>query len=166
MRARGRARWYAWRMNANFADLKTRLRNLNAMLTADAERILGNLVDNALTSVRRGGHVLLEARAAGGGAPETGLAAGLAGPAPSGVTGVSLRVSDDGPGFPPGTLDRVFDRFYRADPSRTGGGSGLGLSIVRALATAHGGTATAENLAPTGARVTVVLPRVPPAPGV
>ena len=130
------------------------------------ERILGNLVDNALTSVRRGGHVLLEARAVGGGAPETGLAAGLAGPAPSGVTGVSLRVSDDGPGFPPGTLDRVFDRFYRADPSRTGGGSGLGLSIVRALATAHGGTATAENLAPTGARVTVVLPRVPPAPGV
>ena len=48
--------------------------------------------------------------------------------------------------FPPGSLERVFDRFYRADPARSGPGSGLGLAIVRALARAHGGDATAENL--------------------
>ena len=76
---------------------------------------------------------------------------------------MALRVSDDGRGFPPGSLDRVFDRFYRADPARSGPGTGLGLAIVRALARAHGGDAIAENLAPTGARVTVTLPGVPSA---
>ena len=114
-------------------------------LTADrgaVERILGNLVENALAVVPAGGHVLVEARSTAG-------------------DGVSFRVSDDGPGFPPGSQERVFDRFYRADPARTGPGTGLGLSIVRALARAHGGTAVAENLAPSGARVTVTLPTIP-----
>ena len=94
---------------------------------AAVERILGNLVDNALAVVPRGGHVLVEAHP-----------------------------------VPPGSLERAFDRFYRADPARTGSGTGLGLSIVRALARAHGGDAVAENLAPTGARITVTLPA--PAP--
>jgi two-component system sensor histidine kinase BaeS len=109
---------------------------------AAVERILGNLIDNALAASRRGGRVLVEARGAAVGA-------------------VAFRVSDDGPGFPAGSLERAFDRFYRADPSRTGPGTGLGLSIVRALARAHGGDAVAENLAPSGARVTVTLPGVP-----
>lgn len=108
------------------------------------ERILGNLIDNAMAVVPSGGHVLVEARG-GTGATAT----------------VVFRVSDDGPGFPPGSLERAFDRFYRADPARTGGGTGLGLSIVRALARSHGGDAVAENLAPTGARVTVTLPGIP-----
>ena len=73
---------------------------------------------------------------------------------------MAFRVSDDGPGFPAGSLERAFDRFYRADPARTGPGTGLGLSIVRALARAHGGDAVAENLAPSGARITVTLPAV------
>ena len=108
---------------------------------AAVERILGNLIDNALGVVPAGAHILVEARLA--------------------AESVAFRVSDDGPGFPPGSLDRVFDRFYRADPARTGSGSGLGLSIVRALARAHGGDAVAENLAPTGGRVTVMLPETP-----
>jgi len=108
------------------------------------ERILGNLIDNALAVSRRGGRVLVEARGAAGGS-------------------VVFRVSDDGPGFSPGSLERAFDRFYRADPARSGPGTGLGLSIVRVLARAHGGDAVAENLAPTGARVTVTLPGVPAA---
>lgn len=115
---------------------------------AAIERILGNLIENALAIVPSGGHVLTEARP---GAAATSTGGG----------GVVFRVSDDGPGFPPGSLERVFDRFYRGDPSRTGPGTGLGLSIVRALARAHGGDAVAENLAPSGARVTVTLPAVP-----
>jgi len=120
-------------------------------LTADraaVERILANLVENALVAVpRAGGHVLVDAHRV---RDDAGRAA------------VALRVNDDGRGFPPGSLDRVFDRFYRADLARSAPGSGLGLAIVRALARAHGGDATAENLAPTGARVTVTLPVVPP----
>ncbi len=118
------------------------------------ERILGNLVANALGFVGPGGHVLVEARSVLVPPPPGG------GPAAA-PAWVALRVSDDGPGFPPGELDRVFDRFYRADPARAGGGSGLGLAIVRAFAEAHGGSVRAENLAPTGARVTVFLPAVP-----
>jgi signal transduction histidine kinase len=115
-----------------------------------AERILQNLVENALSVVPKGGHVWLRA------APLR-----MTGRAP----GISLSVTDDGPGFPPGTLERVFERFFRADPSRAGSGSGLGLAIVRELARAHGGEAWAENVAPHGARVTVLLPVSPAIPG-
>ncbi|MCX4578079.1 sensor histidine kinase [Streptomyces sp. NBC_01571] len=56
-----------------------------------------------------------------------------------------LCVTDEGSGFPPEFLPRAFDRFARAEASRTGEGSGLGLAFVQAVATAHGGTAHAEN---------------------
>jgi signal transduction histidine kinase len=115
------------------------------------ERIMANLVNNALAATSSGGHVWLSATA--GGAVAQGAS-----------ESVVLAVTDDGPGFPPGAASHVFERFYRADPARTGPGSGLGLAIVRELATTHGGTAHAENVAPHGARVSVVLPRVPPAP--
>ena len=104
------------------------------------DRILGNLIENALAvAPSPGGHVWLEARGAAG--------------------WVTLLVSDDGPGFPPGETERIFDRFYRGDPARSGPGSGLGLAIVRELARAHGGEARAESLAPRGARVIIDLPR-------
>ena len=106
------------------------------------ERILANLVANALDLAPRGGHVWLSAVRV---SPDS----------------IALTVTDDGPGFPPGAAGRVFERFYRADPSRSGPGSGLGLAIVRELAQAHGGTAHAENIAPHGARVGVILPIVP-----
>lgn len=114
------------------------------------ERILGNLVANALAAFGGpGGHVWLAARPVS--------AAG-----PSGVPGVVLSVTDDGPGFPPGDVERAFQRFYRGDPSRSGSGTGLGLAIVRELARAHGGEAIAENVAPHGGRLSVVLPQTPP----
>jgi signal transduction histidine kinase len=117
------------------------------------ERILANLVENALRSAPTGGHIWLDARAVRSARGE--------GAGEGGGDAVALSVSDDGPGFPPGTTDRAFERFFRADPARTGSGSGLGLAIVRELAEAHGGWAYAENLAPRGARVSVVLPLVP-----
>lgn len=71
-----------------------------------------------------------------------------------------IEVTDRGPGFPPDSLGHIFDRFYRADVSRSrkSGGSGLGLAIVDAIARAHGGTAKATNDAAGGARITVQLP--------
>lgn len=107
------------------------------------ERILQNLVENALSVLPGGGTIWLRAGAL---------------TLPGRPPGISFSVTDDGPGFPPGTTERVFERFFRADPARAGSGSGLGLAIVRELARAHGGEAWAENVAPHGARVTVLMP--------
>ncbi len=69
-----------------------------------------------------------------------------------------MTVTDDGVGFPAAQVDRVFDRFYRADPARSPSGAGLGLAIAREIAEAHGGTVVASNQPEGGARVDVVLP--------
>ena len=73
---------------------------------------------------------------------------------------VRLAVEDSGPGIPVEALPRIFERFYQADPSRSRGTgtSGLGLSIVKALAEAHGGRAGAENRPEGGARLWIELP--------
>ncbi|HEY4606900.1 MAG TPA: ATP-binding protein [Acidimicrobiia bacterium] len=75
---------------------------------------------------------------------------------------VVIEVTDDGPGIPEKAIGHVFDRFYRADPSRSrrSGGSGLGLSIVEAIVKAHGGEVTASTAEGGGARITVSLPRI------
>ncbi|MFF3919596.1 ATP-binding protein [Streptomyces sp. NPDC001852] len=96
---------------------------------------LGNLVDNALR--HGGGAVTVTATV-----HEDRL---------------RLSVTDEGPGFPPGFLPRAFDRFARAEDSRTSAGSGLGLAFVQAVAMAHGGTARAENSGG-GATVTLDVP--------
>lgn len=72
---------------------------------------------------------------------------------------VWIEVADSGPGFPPAFLPEAFERFRRADDarSRSEGGAGLGLSIVRSLARAHGGDATATNRPDGGAVVRVWL---------
>jgi signal transduction histidine kinase len=95
---------------------------------------LGNLLDNAI----RYGDVTLSACARG--------------------RGVELHVRDEGPGFPPGFVDQAFERFTRADPGRAGRGAGLGLSIVRTIAQAHGGDALAANRPTGGADVWIVIP--------
>jgi signal transduction histidine kinase len=71
-----------------------------------------------------------------------------------------LQVKDDGPGVPSDAIERVFDRFYRADRgrSRRHGGTGLGLAIVRHVVERHRGYVWAENRAEGGARFSVLLP--------
>jgi two-component system OmpR family sensor kinase len=75
-----------------------------------------------------------------------------------------VEVADNGPGLTPEQEARVFERFYRADPSRSraNGGAGLGLAIVAALVQAHGGTVGVDAAPGRGATFTVRLPRVVP----
>lgn len=126
------------------------------------DRILANLVENALAAVGRGGSVVIAVRAdpALGDPRRRGRGPRTA----TQPSGIRFSVTDDGPGFPSGTRDRVFERFFRADPARTPPGSGLGLSIVKDLARAHGGDAWAEDVIPHGGRVVVRLPSTPAPP--
>jgi two-component system sensor histidine kinase MprB len=74
------------------------------------------------------------------------------------LDGGRIEVLDRGPGFPTDDLDRVFDRFYRADVARTLPGSGLGLAIVEKVAREHGGRVWATNRAGGGAAVGFEVP--------
>jgi two-component system OmpR family sensor kinase len=73
--------------------------------------------------------------------------------------GLRLWVRDDGPGVPHADKERVFDRFTRSAVPEEDEGFGLGLSIVRAIAVAHGGTVHVEDAEPRGARFVLTLPR-------
>jgi two-component system OmpR family sensor kinase len=108
------------------------------------QQVIANLVDNASRHVGAGGHVKI----------------GLA----SQDRWAVLTVADDGPGIPPEDLPRLFDRFYRSQPSRdrSTGGAGLGLAIVRAIVGAHDGRIDAENLPGGGSQFRVRLPALPP----
>lgn len=102
-------------------------------------QLVGNLLDNALKFTPRGGLV------------EASLT----------VTEASVRldIRDSGPGIPVEDLERVFDRFYQVDPSRTGKlGSGLGLSICAWIAATHGGRIWASARSTGGACLAVELP--------
>ena len=104
------------------------------------ERALANLVENALRYTPPGGEVVLQAGAVSG--------------------GVSVRVSDTGPGIAEVDVPRVFERFYRGEASRSRatGGSGLGLAIVKGIVEAHGGSVGVETAAGRGTTFSFVLP--------
>ena len=113
---------------------------------ADRQRLgqmLGALVDNALRHTPTGGAVVIEGSRSG--------------------HFIELAVRDDGPGIPAADLPNVFERFYRVDPAaqREGGTSGLGLSIVRALAEAQGSTVGVSSVVPHGARFTLTFTASP-----
>jgi len=117
----------------------------SSWLRADRVRlaqVIDNLVGNALRYTQAGGHVRLDLwRQAGR---------------------VAVSVADDGPGLEPEQAAHVFDRFYRADPSRSreAGGSGLGLAITRSLVEAMGGSIEVASEGPgQGTRFTVRLPQ-------
>ena len=127
------------------------------IVEADPDRlrqVMGALVDNALRHTPQDGTVRVSA---GPAATQTATVAGRVGPA---KTFVRLTVEDTGEGIPAESLPRIFERFYQADPSRSRGTgtSGLGLSIVRALAEAHGWRVGAENRVEGGARLWIELP--------
>lgn len=104
------------------------------------ERVLTNLLDNAIKYTGEGGTVALSARVGGGFA--------------------RLAVSDTGQGIPPDELPRIFERFYRVEPSRAQkhGGAGLGLSICKELVQTLGGTIEVQSLAGHGTTFTLTLP--------
>lgn len=111
------------------------------------ERIIVNLVENALE--HGAAPVTVEVRAG----PEPGLQESGTGSV------VQVIVTDSGRGIPPEHLAHVFDRFYKADPSRSAGrGSGLGLAIARENARLLGGELTAANAPAGGARFVLTLP--------
>jgi signal transduction histidine kinase len=102
------------------------------------EQALQNLMANALRYTPDGGRITLDATGAG--------------------DGVHITVRDTGPGILPDHLALIFDRFYKVDAARkAAAGSGLGLSIVKAIIERHGGTITARN--DSGAVFEIVLPR-------
>jgi signal transduction histidine kinase len=80
--------------------------------------------------------------------------------AASAPDGIRIEVSDEGAGVPAEDIERIFDRFYRVDPSRGtgGGGAGLGLAIARSIVDLHGGSIRAEARQPTGCRIVLYLP--------
>lgn len=88
-------------------------------------QVLSNLLSNALKFTPPGGHIELGARGDG--------------------TFAELWVSDSGVGIARSDLIRVFERFYKADPSRTGSGTGLGLAICKHVVQTHGGSISAES---------------------
>lgn len=98
---------------------------------------LANLLDNAIKYTPRGGHI------------EISLL--------SGKTGIRLVVADNGPGIPAGAREKVFQRFFRMEESRTTPGNGLGLSMVAAVAKLHGITISLEDNQP-GLCVALELP--------
>lgn len=89
------------------------------------KQLLWILLDNAVKFTPDGGHVRLGLRSENG--------------------RVHLTVADEGPGIPEADRERIFQRFYQADPARAGGGSGLGLAIARWIASEHEGTISARN---------------------
>ena len=113
---------------------------------ADPERaaqVLANLLSNAVKYTPAGGTIRVVSEQT--------------------AHGVAIRVQDDGPGLTPEDQRRVFERFYRADQSRSraatgGGGTGVGLTIARGLAQAMGGDVTASSGAVVGSIFTFTLP--------
>ena len=116
-------------------------------------RMVNNLVSNAIRYNREGGHVLVEVC-------EEDVPAGEG---PSGEGGVRIgiiRVNDTGAGIPADKLEKIFERFYRLEKSRSKelGGTGLGLAIVKHAALYHGGEVFVESEEDVGTRFTVRLP--------
>lgn len=103
-------------------------------------QVLTNILDNAMRHTPEGGTIILSAKQIN--------------------DKVEFSIQDSGPGLPPEEVGRIFERFYRTDPSRQreDGGSGLGLAIAKSIVQAHGGQISAESEPGKGVRVSITLP--------
>ncbi len=116
------------------ADAGIRLTANRSLMT----RLLTNLIGNAYRYGKENGHISVRLRKNG----ET----------------IVLSVADDGIGIAPELHEKIFQRFYQAEPSRAGVGSGLGLSMVRQITIMHGGSITVDSVPGRGSVFTVLLP--------
>ena len=112
-------------------------------------QVVDNLLENAVTHTPAGGQVTVSAAVEPGGAPDgrtDGASEGRTGGPPAAAR-LRVSIADTGRGIAAEDLPRLFDRFYRADPSRSRGtgGAGLGLTIARQLIEAHGGQIEAQS---------------------
>ena len=131
-------------------------------ILADPDRlaqVLGNLITNSLRYTPAGGEIRLMAR------QDINIRAKDALPVQGEGSGknasLTLTVSDNGEGISREALPYVFDRFYRADPSRArGDGSGLGLAIAKSIVEAHGGAISATSAPGAGTKITICLPGI------
>jgi two-component system phosphate regulon sensor histidine kinase PhoR len=134
-----------YRSAAQSRGVTLRVEAAESSVTADPvalRQVLTNLVENAVRYTSQGGEVVVFSKA----------------DAPTG--GVWIGVRDSGAGISAEHLPRIFERFYRIDPSRARaeGGTGLGLAIVRHLVEAHGGRAVAESELGSGTTIGLLFP--------
>jgi two-component system, OmpR family, sensor kinase len=131
-------------------------------------QIVENLLSNAHTHTPPGSRIRVRVGAGRAGARTGGTHApgriSMAPPFPAGTRIAVIEIDDDGPGLTAADAERVFERFYRADPARTRarGGSGLGLAIATAIAEGHGGRLELDTGQDRGLTFRLVLP-LPPA---
>ena len=133
------------RLRATDVTVAVRVDPAGATANGDPARVhqvLANLLDNAVRHSPAGGTVELRAT--------------------KDRAGVTIEVTDEGPGINEEDMDKVFERFYRADSARSSkhGGAGLGLAIARWIVDLHGGDIRVESRQPHGCRMVVQLPAV------
>jgi len=104
-------------------------------------QVLTNILENALRHTPEGGEIILSAQKT--------------------QASVQISIQDSGPGVAQEEIERIFERFYRSDPSRQrtdDGGSGLGLAIAKSIVERHNGTIRAESGSGQGLKIIISLP--------
>lgn len=143
-------------LTTSLCDDMALIRQQGIQLTADIQpeiniygnpqllsRLMTNLISNAYRYGKENGHILVRLHSNDTGASER--------------RSLSLSVEDDGIGISKEEQKHIFQRFYQVDPSRSGAGTGLGLSMVQQIAEFHNGTVTVKSAPGDGSIFTVLM---------